>query len=220
MKRREFVFLFAGAVMIWPAATRSQQALPLIGFLNSGSANIQHTAAGAYRQGLEETGFIENKNILIESRWAEGDYTRLPELVADLIDRQVTVIMAGGPPAAQAAKKATAKIPVVFTSGDDPVQLGLVDTIKRPGGNLTGVHILFSELDAKKFGLLCEVVPPGGIIAALINSSRSTSKVQPPILRPKQAAPPAVSTRCATRRLLPEVARPACTCRRHLEARE
>jgi putative tryptophan/tyrosine transport system substrate-binding protein len=99
-------------------------------------------------------------------------------LAADLIDRQVAVIMAGGPPAAQAAKKATAKIPVVFTSGDDPVQVGLVDSIKRPGGNLTGVHILFSELDAKKFGLLCEVVPTGGIIAALVNSSRSTSKVQ------------------------------------------
>src|SRR5262245_3043705 len=176
MRRREFSFLLGGSLISWPVAARAQQGRSIVGFLNSGSANIQKLVSAAYRQGLEETGFVENKNILIESRWADGQYDRLPELCADLIKRRVAVIMAGGPPAAQAAKKATSAIPIVFTSGEDPVQVGLVASMNRPGGNLTGVHIFFAELETKKLGLLREVVPQGGVIAALVNSSQTRTK--------------------------------------------
>ena len=176
MRRREFILLLGSAMMPWPVSAPAQQLMPIVGFLNSGSADIQRSVSSAYRRGLEETGFIENNNIMIESRWADGQYDRLPELCADLIKRNVAVIMAGGPPAAQAAKKATSAIPIVFTSGDDPVEVGLVASISRPGGNLTGVHVFFAELEAKKLGLLREVVPQAKVIAALVNSSSSSSQ--------------------------------------------
>lgn len=115
---------------------------------------------------------------MIESRWADGQYDQLPELLADLIKRNVAVIMAGGPPAAQAAKKATSTIPIVFTSGDNPVEIGLVASINRPGENVTGVHVFFTELESKKLGLLRELVPQAGVIAALVNQSRPTAKSQ------------------------------------------
>src|SRR5215813_253327 len=173
MKRREFITLLGGAVIaVRPFAASAQQTLPMVGFVNSGSAQTQALVAAAYRKGLEEVGFAEGKNVLIESRWADGQYDRLPELIADLIKRNVTVIMAGGPPAALAAKKATSTIPVVFTSGDNPVEIGLVSSMNRPGGNLTGVHVLFTELESEKLGLLCKLVPQAGLIAALVNSSR------------------------------------------------
>jgi putative ABC transport system substrate-binding protein len=178
MRRREFLSLVGGTLAVWPVTARAQQSIPIVGFLNSGSAQIQKLASDAYRHGLEETGFVEDKNVLIEYRWADGQYDRLPELCADLIKRRVAVIMAGGPPAAHASKKATSTIPIVFTSGDDPVQVGLVASINRPGGNLTGVHVFFVELEAKKLGLLREIVPQGRVIAALVNSSRATAKSQ------------------------------------------
>ena len=177
MRRREFTALL-GAAASWPFAAFAQQKLPLVGFLNSGSASTLQLIAAAYRRGLEETGFVEGKNVLIESRWADGQYDRLPELLGDLLKRNVAVIMAGGPPAAQAAKKATATVPIVFTSGDNPVQIGLVDSINRPGGNVTGVHVFFTELESKKLGLLRELVPQASLIAALINHSRPIAQSQ------------------------------------------
>ena len=179
MRRREFIALLgSAAVVAWPFAGCAQQALPVVGFVNSGSAQTLTLIAAAYRKGLEEVGFVEGKNVLIESRWADGQYDRLPELIAELIKRKVTVIMAGGPPAAQAAKTATSTIPVVFTSGDNPVQIGLVASINRPGGNVTGVHVLFTELESKKLGLLRELVPTADVVAALINHSRPIANNQ------------------------------------------
>jgi putative ABC transport system substrate-binding protein len=179
MKRREFITLLGGAVIaVRPFAASAQQTLPMVGFVNSGSAQTQALVAAAYRKGLEEVGFAEGKNVLIESRWADGQYDRLPELIADLIKRKVTVIMAGGPPAAQAAKTATSSIPVVFTSGDDPVQIGVVTSINHPGGNVTGVHVLFTELESKKLSLLRELVPKAGVVAALVNQTRPIANSQ------------------------------------------
>ena len=179
MRRREFISLLGGAAAVWPFAARAQQSpLPLVGFVNSSSAQAQALVAVAYRRGLEETGFIEGKNVLIESRWADGQYNRLTELIDDLIKRNVAVIMAGGPPAADAAKKATSTIPVVFTTGDDPVLMGLVSSINRPGGNVTGVHVFFSEVESKKLGLLRELVPNVGLIAALVNPTFPSAKAQ------------------------------------------
>src|SRR5215468_6348808 len=178
MKRREFLsFLGGGGVWTFTAGAQ-QPSMPVVGFVNSSTAQAQVLIAAAYRRGLEESGFVEGKNVLIESRWADGQYDRLPELIADLIKRNVVVIMAGGPPAALAAKNATSTIPVVFTSGDNPVQIGLVNSMNRLGGNLTGVHVLFTELESKKLGLLRELVPKAGLIAALINSSRPVAKSQ------------------------------------------
>jgi putative tryptophan/tyrosine transport system substrate-binding protein len=178
VRRREFITLLGGAVGTWAFAAHAQQKMPVVGFLNSGSAHTLELAAAAYRRGLEETGFVEGKNVLIESRWADGQFDRLPEWLADLIKRNVAVIMAGGPPAALAAKKATSTIPIVFTSGDNPVQIGLVASINRPGGNVTGVHLFFTELESKKLGLLRELVPQAGVIAALVNQSRPIAKSQ------------------------------------------
>jgi putative ABC transport system substrate-binding protein len=178
VNRREFITLLGGAAA-WPLTARAQRSsMPLVGFVNSGSAQAQALVAAAYRQALEETGFIEGKNVLIERRWAEGQYGRLPELIDDLIKRNAAVIMAGGPPAAQAAKRATSTIPIVFTSGDDPVQMGLVSSINRPGGNVTGVHIFFSEVESKKLGLLRELVPNATLIVALVNPTFPGAKSQ------------------------------------------
>jgi ABC-type uncharacterized transport system substrate-binding protein len=179
MRRREFITLLGSAVAAaWPFGACAQQALPVIGFANSGSAQAQVLMAAAYRKGLEEAGFVEGKNVLIESRWADGQYDRLPEFMADLIKRKVAVIMAGGPPAALAAKAATSTVPVVFTTGDNPVQTGLVPSLGRPGGNVTGVHVLFTELESKKLGLLRDVVPQADVVAALVNQTRPVASSQ------------------------------------------
>jgi len=178
MKRREFLS-FLGGVAVWPFAAGAQQpSMPVVGFVNSSTAQAQVLIAAAYRRGLEESGFVEGKNVLIESRWADGQYNRLPELIGDLIRHNVAVLMAGGPPAAIAAKKATSMLPVVFTSGDDPVQIGLVSSINRPGGNVTGVYIFFSDVETKKLGLLRELVPNAALIATLVNPAFPTAVYQ------------------------------------------
>jgi ABC-type uncharacterized transport system substrate-binding protein len=173
MRRREFISLLGSAAALWPMRAGAQ--MPVVGFVNSSSAQAQAAVAAAYRRGLEESGFIEGKNVLIESRWADGQYNLLPELLGDLIKHNVAVIMAGGPPAALAAKRATSTIPIVFTSGDDPVQTGLVSSINRPGGNVTGVYNFFSDVETKKLGLLRELVPNAALIAALVNPTFPTT---------------------------------------------
>jgi putative tryptophan/tyrosine transport system substrate-binding protein len=173
MRRREFISLLGSAAALWPIRARAQ--MPVVGFVNSASAQAQVVVVAAYRRGLEESGFIEGKSVLIEPRWANGQYNLLPELIGDLIKLKVAVIMAGGPPAAIAAKKATSTIPVVFTSGDDPVQTGLVSSINRPGGNVTGIYNFFSDVETKKLGLLRELVPNAALIATLVNPTFPTT---------------------------------------------
>jgi putative tryptophan/tyrosine transport system substrate-binding protein len=170
MRRRQFIKGILGVAAAWPSKLHAQQTqLPVIGFVNSSSAQTQVLAATAYRRGLEEVGFAEGRNVLIESRWADGNSERLPELISELLKRKVAIIMAGGPPAAHAAKKATSTVPIVFTTSDDPVKAGLVTSINRPGANLTGVHIFFSELETKKLSLIKDLLPQVSTVAALVD---------------------------------------------------
>src|ERR1700687_5381349 len=143
--------------------------MPVIGFLHSGSPVPSASNVAAFRQGLSETSYVEGQNLAIEYRWAEGRFDRLPALAADLVDRKVDVIVAGAPAPAHAAKNATSTIPIVFVSGDDPVKDGLVASLARPGGNLTGVSFLTVELNPKRFELLSELLPQTKVIALLVN---------------------------------------------------
>jgi putative tryptophan/tyrosine transport system substrate-binding protein len=185
MRRRKFLVLL-GAAASRPLAARAQQlAMPVIGFLSGRSPYESSGAVAAFRQGLDETGYFESKNVVIEYRWAEGRYDRLPALAAELVSRQVTVIAAvGGPSSGLAAKGATATIPIVFISGADPVQEGLVASLNKPGGNATGVAPLLPAMEGKRFGLLHEVVPNAALIGVLLNPAaasyldRETSDVQ------------------------------------------
>jgi putative ABC transport system substrate-binding protein len=176
MRRRELMFLLGGA-MTAPRALRAEQ-MPVIGWLDANSAGFRAPHMAAYRQGLSETGYIEGKNLAIEYRWAEGDYDRLPALAADLVDRKVDLILAaGGPAVARAAKNATTTIPVVFTGVSDPVGTGLVASLARPGGNLTGFSLLSAEMTPKRLDLLSELVPQAGVIALLVNPNTASAEV-------------------------------------------
>ncbi|MBR1134027.1 ABC transporter substrate-binding protein [Bradyrhizobium iriomotense] len=177
MRRREFITLLGGMVATWPFAARAQQkAMPVIGVLVTGSPDPDSGPQLAFRQGLREAGYVVGQNVAIEYRWAEDHYDRLPALAADLVRRKVDLIMAGSPPAALAAKDATSTIPIVFRGGGDPVRGGLVESLARPGGNLTGVAFVVDELTTKRLELLCELVPQTQVIALLVNPNITTAE--------------------------------------------
>ena len=190
MRRREFITLLGGAAIAWPLAAHAQQPVPVIGLLHSASPEAFAPFLAALREGLSEAGFVDGQNVRIDFRWAEGHYDRLPEMAKELVGQQVALIVAGGGDRpALAAKAATATIPVVFTGSDDPVGFGLVTSLNRPGGNVTGVSLFTSELEVKRFALLRELAPTIPRIAMLVNPNNPTAE---PNVRDVQGAANAV----------------------------
>jgi putative ABC transport system substrate-binding protein len=187
MQRREFITLLGGAAFAWPLAARAQQpAMPVIGFLSGRSLASDGYLVTAFRQALNESGFVEGQNLAIEFRWADGQLDRLPLLAADLVDRKVAVIFAGAADVAHGAVKAAATtLPVVFATGSDPVAVGLVASLNRPGGNLTGITVITAALWPKRLELLRELIAPTPLIALLVNPDNLTAE---PATRELQAA--------------------------------
>ena len=179
MRRRELIKVIAGSVAAWPLCASAQQpAMPVIGYMHGGSQEGTAYLTAAFRQGLSETGYVEGKNVAIEYRWANSQYDQLPALAADLVRRQVAVIATGTPVAALAAKQATVSIPIVFSLGSDPIKDGLVPSLGRPGGNITGATFFSNLLSAKRIELLHQLVPSANIIAVLLNPKNANVELE------------------------------------------
>jgi putative ABC transport system substrate-binding protein len=198
MKRREFITLLGGAAVTWPpfAARAQQPPLPVVGFIRDGSADASARLAAAFRKGLNDAGYVEGQNVTVEYHWLEGQYDRLPALVADLVRRQVAVIATPGNVPSLAAKAATATIPIVFGVGGDPVQLGLVASLARPGGSVTGINFFVQEVVAKRLRLLHDLVPKAVRIAVLLNPGNAV--VAETTLRDLQEAAPTMGLQIQT----------------------